>query len=152
MSELRVSKPIIINNNPLGESMVTSDPYPSESLLFDDQFLHTSISTSIAQYRPEKDIADNSLISNKSELPALRCPATDCDSRTSDLISQYTVSCSEACELLFGYVRKKQDLMSLQLRLQDRYRNSLVLGMGAVLIVICCLLFFQMRPNVMYKK
>lgn len=114
--------------------MAPSDTCPSASLLFDDQFLYTSLPTSIAQfsetlYCTEQELAaDMSL--NGSELPALGCPAMNCNSRTSDLTPKLTVSCSEACELLIGYVRKKPDLMSLHFRLRDGYRNSLIRGEG----------------------
>ncbi|KAJ6119839.1 hypothetical protein N7523_004119 [Penicillium sp. IBT 18751x] len=137
MSEVQGSKSVTINDNPLrGDSMATSDSWPYESLMFDDQFLYTSLPTSIAQffetlYSPEKELeAGNYSSLNGSELPALGYPAMDCNSGTSDLTSQLTVSCSEACELLIGYVRKKPDLLSLHFRLQDGYRNSLIPGEG----------------------
>lgn len=72
----------------------------------------------------------NFLSPEECEQPALGCPAIACNSRTSVSVPTPTVSCSEACELLVGYVRRKPDLMSLHLRLRDGYRKSLVPGEG----------------------
>lgn len=79
---------------------------------------------------PPTELEAYSYLSSEFELSALEYPAMDCNSRNSDLVSQPTVSCSEACKLLIGYVRRKPDLMSLHLRLRNGYRNSLVRGEG----------------------
>lgn len=138
MSGLQGCSSINRNSESLrGESMTALDTCLPESLLFDDQFLYPSqLPTSMSEtleslHCPLTELGPyNSLSSKEFELPALGCPAMDCNSRNSDLISQPTVSCSEACELLISYVRRKPDLMSLHLRLRDGYRNSLVPGEG----------------------
>lgn len=138
MRGLQGSSHITRNTESLrGESTTTSDTCLPESLMFDDQFLYPSqIPTSMSEilesvHCPLTELGPyNSLSSKEFELSALGYPGMDYNSRNSDLVSQPTVSCSEACGLLINYVRRKPDLMSLHLRLRDGYRTSLVPGEG----------------------
>lgn len=137
MSALQASKSITMSNDILEESMMPSNTFLPESLLFDDQALYLpDLPTSVAEFSetlhfPQTELGSHNFLGSKEcEQPALGCTAMDCNSRTSVSVTPPTVSCSEACELLVGYVRRKPDLMSLHLRLRDGYRNSLVPGEG----------------------
>lgn len=123
---------------PREENIFTSDTSLPELPSLDDQFLYVSsqLPTSTVHFSeslhcPQMGLMPyNVLASEESQLPISGSSAMDCNSPTSDLFSQHTVSCSEACELLIGYVRRKPDLRSLHLRLRGGYRNSLVPGEG----------------------
>lgn len=123
---------------PRERNILTSDTSLPELPSLDDQFLYVSsqLSTSTVHFSeslhcPQMGLMPyNFLASEESQLPISGSSAMDCNSPTSDLFSQHTVSCSEACELLIDYVRRKPDLRSLHLRLRGGYRNSLVPGEG----------------------
>lgn len=139
MSEPGGLKSVPRNDDPpREENILTSDASLPECPPFDDQFLYVSsqpptstVHFSESLYCPQIEPRPyNVLASEEFQLPTLGYSIMDCNSRTSDLFSQHTVSCSEACELLIGYVRRKPDLRSLHLRLRDGYRNSLLPGEG----------------------
>ncbi|OJJ84723.1 bZIP transcription factor [Aspergillus glaucus CBS 516.65] len=135
MSEPGGLKSVPRNDDPpREENILTSDASLPECPPFDNQFsyvssqpptspVHFSESLHCPQIEPRPY---NVLASEEFQLPTLGYSIMDCNSRTSGLFSQHTVSCSEASELLIGYVRRKPDLRSLHLRLRDGYRNSLL--------------------------
>lgn len=144
-SALQDSKSIDISNDLFEGSMMASNTFLPECLLFDDQAVYMpDLPTSVAEISetlrfPQTELGPHNFLSPKEcEKPASGCPAMACNSQTSVSLPTPTVSCSEACELLVGYARRKPDLMSLHLRLQDGYRKSLVPGEGCRLIIICC--------------
>ncbi|KAJ6027209.1 hypothetical protein N7499_005296 [Penicillium canescens] len=120
------------------ENTMTSHPSLSDLPPLDDRLLYMSTQLPASTVRVSESLncpqmglmPYNGFASEESQLSTSGYPAMDCNLGTSDPFSQHTLSCSEACELLIGYVRRKPDLRNLHLRLRSGYRNSLVPGEG----------------------